>query len=93
MDRISALRNVEEALREFERGNLDLATMERRVATVLRTYATEFEGDGEDALAAYRASGESPADGLVVVASSPTEARGRVEALLDESCSFEIEPV
>lgn len=93
MDRISALRNVEEALREFENGEVDLATMERRVGTVLRTYATEFEGGGDEDLATYRAVGEAPADGLVVVASTPAEARGRVEALLDESCPFEIERV
>ena len=29
MDRISALRNIEDALRAFERGEADLATTER----------------------------------------------------------------
>lgn len=57
MDRISALRNVEDALRAFERGEADLATTERQVLNVLRTYATDFEGDGE--LAAYRARGDA----------------------------------
>ncbi|WP_435180609.1 hypothetical protein [Halorussus sp. AFM4] len=81
MDRISALRNVEEALAEFESGEADLAATERRVLTVLRTYATEFEsGD----LAAYRASGTERADGLVVVAESPAQARERVADLLAE---------
>jgi len=94
MDRISALRNVEEALREFENGEVDLATMERRVGTVLRTYATEFDGDGQEGLATYRAAGEDPADGLVVVASTPAEARGRVESLLgDDACAFEVERI
>ena len=55
MDRISALRNVEDALRKFENGDADLLATEREVATVLRTYATEFESD--EGLAAYRATG------------------------------------
>jgi hypothetical protein len=79
MDRISAIRNVEDALREFERGEADLETTERRVLNVLRTYATEFE-DGDTC--AYRASGDDPADGLVVVASSPSEARERVRDIV-----------
>jgi hypothetical protein len=82
MDRISALRNIEDALGSFERGETDLATMEREVVNVLRTYATDF---GDDAnLAAYRASGDERADGLVVVATSPAEAEQRVRALLDD---------
>ncbi|WP_415379415.1 hypothetical protein [Halosimplex sp. TS25] len=52
MDRISALRNVEAALGEFEDGEIDLAELEREVRGTLRTYATEFDGD----LAAYRVS-------------------------------------
>jgi len=47
MDRISAIRNVEDALRAFENGDADLADTERRVAAVLRTYATEFDGDDD----------------------------------------------
>jgi hypothetical protein len=78
MDRISALRNVEEALAEFEAGDADLATMERRVRGVLRTYATEFAEQD-----AYRASGPSAAEGVVVLAPSPSEARERVAALTD----------
>jgi hypothetical protein len=81
MDRISALRNIEDALRAFERGEADLATTERQVVTVLRTYATDFDGEG--ALAAYRASGDERAEGLVVVATSPEEAEARVRDLLD----------
>ncbi|MFD1513305.1 hypothetical protein [Halomarina rubra] len=78
MDRISALRNVEEALSEFEAGECDLASMERRVRGVLRTYATEFAEQD-----AYRASGDGAADGVVVLASSPSEARERVADLAD----------
>lgn len=91
MDRISALRNVEEALTDFESGETDLQTTERRVLNVLRTFATEFE-DGE--LAAYRASGDERADGLVVVAESQSQARSRIEELLDaEELAFEVEKV
>jgi hypothetical protein len=82
MDRISALRNIEDALRAFERGEADLATTERQVVTVLRTYATDFDGEG-GALAAYRASGDERAEGLVVVATSPEEAEARIRGLLD----------
>ncbi|MDS0295831.1 hypothetical protein [Halogeometricum luteum] len=92
MDRISALRNVEEALRDFESGESDLAATERRVVTVLRTYATDFEG--EAGLAPYRAAGENRANGLVVVAESAEDARARVYDLLDEapgSLTFDVE--
>ena len=81
MDRISALRNVEEALSAFEDGEIDLATAERRVAAVVRTYATEYETAAD---AAYRVETADRADGIVVVASSPDDARSRAEALLDE---------
>ncbi len=74
MDRISALRNVEDALRAFEDGEADLAATERRVASVLRTYATEFEGDDD----VFRAVGEGPVDGTVVIAASEPAARERV---------------
>jgi len=47
MDRISAIRNVEDALRAFENGDADLADTERRVAAVSQTYATEFDGDDD----------------------------------------------
>ena len=77
MDRISAIRNVEDALRAFENGEADLADTERRVAAVLRTYATEFDGDDD----VFRAVGEDPVDGRVVVAPSAPAARERVLAL------------
>jgi hypothetical protein len=77
MDRISAIRNVEDALRAFENGEADLADTERRVAAVLRTYATEFDGDDD----VFRAVGEKPVDGRVVVAPSAPAARERVLAL------------
>ncbi len=77
MDRISALRNVEDALRAFENGEADLADTERRVAAVLRTYATEFDGDDD----VFRAVGDEPVDGQVVVAASKPAARERVLAL------------
>jgi phosphate uptake regulator len=79
MDRISALRNVEEALEAFESGDDDLATTERRVRTVLQTYATEFEDENR---AVYRtATGDDP---TVVVAASAAEARERIADLTGE---------
>jgi hypothetical protein len=45
VDRISTLRNVEAALRRFERGEADLHETEREVVNALRTYATDFEFD------------------------------------------------
>ena len=89
MDRISALRNIEDALTAYEDGEVSLPELEREVRGVLRTYATDFE---EEAIA-YRASGDQRAEGLVVVASSRTEAREQIEELLDdaESLQFDIE--
>ncbi|GGM58161.1 hypothetical protein J2752_001086 [Halarchaeum rubridurum] len=78
MDRISALRNVEEALGELERGETDLASAEARVCSILRTYATEYDGE----LAAWRASGDPAAEGVVVLAASEREARERVATLV-----------
>ncbi|PSQ05864.1 hypothetical protein BRC97_07920 [Halobacteriales archaeon QS_6_71_20] len=77
MDRISALRNVEDAVRAFEEGEADLAETERRVRTVLRTYATEFDRDDRRAFRVVA----GPAEGRVLVAGSPTEARERAVAL------------
>jgi len=88
MDRISALRNVEDALSKFEAGECTLAELERDVRGVLRTYASDFEGD----LRAYRAEGGG-ADGVVVLASSSAEARDRVRDLVDDPGSFEVVPV
>lgn len=88
MDRISAIRNVEDALREFEEGEADLASTERRVGTVLRTFATEFETDERRA---YRGVG-GPGDGTVVVAPSPAAARERIAALSDGEPE-DIEPI
>lgn len=88
MDRISTLRNIEEALTRFEDGDLALPELEREVRGVLRTYATEFE-DGT----AYRAHGDPRAAGLVVVAPSPAAARERIEKLLDDDARFEVEAV
>ncbi|MFB6134051.1 MAG: hypothetical protein ABEJ55_03605 [Halanaeroarchaeum sp.] len=82
MDRISTLRNVEDALAAFERGEIDLSTMEARVQGALRTFATEYPEDGTRA---YRASGDPRAEGLVVLADSRSTARERVVALLQES--------
>ena len=89
MDRISALRNVEDALAAFEAGECSLSELESEVRGVLRTYAADFEGD----LQAYRASGDEAADGLVVLASSSADARERVEALVDGRVSFTVSPV
>ncbi|MFC7081755.1 hypothetical protein [Halorussus caseinilyticus] len=89
MDRISALRNVEDALADFESGETDLEATERRVLNVLRTYATEFE-DGD--LTTYRATGGERAEGIVVVAESQSAARDRVTDLLDaDELEFEVE--
>ncbi|WP_338740170.1 hypothetical protein [Haloplanus salilacus] len=92
MDRISAIRNVEEALRSFEEGEADLATTEERVLAALRTYATEF-GD-ETERAAYVGRGADAVDGVVVVASSRTEARERIrDHAADAPGTFEVEPI
>jgi len=89
MDRISALRNVEDALAAFEAGECSLSELESEVRGVLRTYAADFDGD----LQAYRASGDEAADGLVVLAASSADARERVEALVDGRVSFSVSPV
>ncbi len=89
MDRIAALRTVEDALSAFERGEIDLETMEARVQGTLRTYATEFEDGG---LSAYRATGDPKVEGLVVVAESPSAARERIGELAEaDPPAFEIE--
>lgn len=88
MDRISALRNLEDALREYEAGEMDLAGLEERVGTILRTYATEFERTD---LSVYRATGGA-ADGTVVAAETPTAARERIDEQVDaEELEFELE--
>ncbi len=89
MDRISALRSIEESLTAYEEGNLSLPDLEQEVRGVLRTYATSFDENA----AAYRARGGERVDGLVVVASSPREARERVADLVDEPGRIEIERV
>jgi hypothetical protein len=89
MDRIAALRRIEESLGEYEDGELLLPELEREVQGILRTYATEFDEE----TTAYRARGDQPADGLVVVATSRTQACERIEDLLSESVSFEVERI
>jgi DNA-binding protein Fis len=81
MDRISAIRNVESALVAFETGEIALETLEERVTGVLRTYATEFEG--EDHRAVYRVHGTERAHPLVIVAPSPGAARERARGIAD----------
>jgi hypothetical protein len=88
MDRISALRNVEEALAAFEDGEVTLPELEREVRGVLRTYATDF-AEGQRA---YRATGEAPAAGLVVLAASRAAARDRIRGLVGDDVRFEVEP-
>lgn len=78
VDRISALRNVEDALRDYESGDCDLSTLERRVRGTVRTYATAFEADGA---APYRVTGAERE--VVVVAGDPTAARERAVRLGD----------
>jgi hypothetical protein len=89
MDRITALRTIEEALSAYEDDELALPELEREVQGILRTYATEFDAE----TASYRASGDASADGLVVIASSPTDARERIEALVPDpaTTTFEVE--
>jgi len=94
MDRISALRNVEDALAAFEDGEVDLAGLERDVRGTLRTYATEFEGE----LSAYRAErteegrdGNPAVDGTVVLAGSKQDARERVRELVERPGPFAVE--
>jgi len=90
MDRISAIRNVEEALRAFEDGEADLVATEERVLATLRTYATEF--DDEAGLAAYVGQGDAAVEDVVVVASSRAEARERiVDHAADAPTAFEVE--
>jgi hypothetical protein len=89
MDRISALRNVEDAMADFEDGDLSLPELEREVRGILRTYATDFEGGKT----AYRAVGEAPADGLVVLADSEADARDRIDELVGGEVRFDVEPV
>ena len=89
MDRISALRNVEDALAAFEAGDCSLSELESDVRAVLRTYAADFEGD----LQAYRASGAGSTDGLVVLAASASEARDRVAELVEAPGDFTVSPV
>lgn len=89
MDRIAALRNIEDALTAYEAGEQTLPELEAEVRGILRTYATEFD----EGKRAYRARGDPSADGLVVVAASASEAREQVESLLPEPAetSFEME--
>lgn len=90
MDRITALRNIENALSEYEDNDRTLPELEREVRGILRTYATEFD-DGT----AFRAHGDPSADGIVVVATSRTNARERIEELLAEphETTFTVEPL
>ncbi|NHX37151.1 MULTISPECIES: DUF7854 family protein [Halolamina] len=91
MDHISALRNVEEALRAFEDGEADLATTQRRVQSVLQSYATEFEAEQRRP---YRAHGDEAVDGVVVVAPDAETAKARVRSLSDaEHATFDVEPL
>jgi hypothetical protein len=88
MDRISALRNIEDALADFEAGETTLADLEGDVRGILRTYAADLEGE----LGAYRASGEGFED-VVVVAQSRNAACDRAEELLADARVVSVEPV
>lgn len=88
MDRISALRNIEDALSEFEAGEATLQDLEADVRGILRTYATDLDGE----LQSFRAT-DGNADGLIVVAESRADARERVEDLVEEPGAFGVEPV
>jgi hypothetical protein len=88
MDRIATLRKIEEALTDYEDGDLSLPELEREVRGTLRTYATEF-ADAE----AYHARGDPSVEGLVVVANSRREAREQVRNLVDSAGDFDVELV
>lgn len=87
MDRISALRNIEDALSDLEAGDADLASVEDRIQGVVRTFATDYDGDR----AAYRATGDGPAAGLIVVAASPQDAETRIRDLVDDPGAIDVE--
>ncbi len=89
MDRISALRNIEDALTAYENDEILLPELEGEIRGILRTYASEFDEE----TTAYRARGDPEADGLVVVAASPTEAREQIESFLSDPAAtrFDIE--
>lgn len=88
MDRISALRNVEDALARFENGECSLSDLEADVRGILRTYATEFDGD----LRGFRAEG-GQADGIVVLAASRPAARDRISDLVESPGQFTVTPL
>lgn len=91
MDRISALRNVEEALREFETGERSLEDAQREVRSVLQTYATEFETDERRP---FRARGDDAVDGVVVVATDPAAAAERIRTLTGAAdAAFDLDPL
>ena len=81
MDRISALRNIESALRAFEEGERDLQSVESQTRAVLRTYATDFETDSPTPKQAYRALAPESVAWTIVVATDTTTACERVAAL------------
>jgi len=89
MDRISALRNVEDALAAFEDGECSLAELEGEVTAIVRTYATDFS----DGKRPFRARGDQRAEGLVVLATDERAARERVRELLDGDVTVTVEPV
>jgi anti-sigma factor ChrR (cupin superfamily) len=88
MDRISALRNVEDALAAFEAGEATLQSVEADVRGILRTYATNFDGEQ----APFEATGGN-VDGVVVLAHSQQGARDRVVALVDDPGQFQMDPL
>jgi hypothetical protein len=88
MDRISALRNIEDALAAFEGDESSLPELEREVRGILRTYATEFDEETR----AYRVRGNERVAGLVVVARSEQAARERVRDLVSDPPEFTVEP-
>ncbi len=78
MDRISALRNVEDALQDFEDGEIDLLTMDVRIRSVIRTYATNF-----GTYTAYRATAPPAIEDIIVAAATPERAKARMVSLAD----------
>lgn len=74
MDRISTLRNIEDALTEFENGNISFEELNQRVSTILQTFATDFE---DELQAVYQV------DSVIVVAESPSAARDQAAEIAD----------
>lgn len=81
---------MEDALRDYEAGEVDLAGLEQRIGTILRTYATDFEATDLDV---YRAVG-GEAEGTIVAAEGSADARQRITEQFDgDELEFDLEEI